>query len=380
MLPRLLLTLALLAAWAPRLFAGPIENLRPGEWYRVPNSHLRNVVPNPLPPGDPSAIMGAWSGAAYDSKRGRLVVWGGGHSDYSGNELYVFDVNALSWQRLMDPSYNVGGDETTGYYPDGKPRSRHTYEYLEYLAPPFDRFCSFGASGMYPSGQVTIGNVDCFNFDNLQWERYADAPSYGIGATTAYDPVKGHAWVHGTESRPRLAEFNPTANSWATRGTDQSDLAFNYRVVAEIDPVRRKYVVIGGGVAASWNIDATGTLVRTNLSTTGATGILSAVVPGLAYDPVSDRLVAWNGGADVYVLNMDTLVWTRTVPAATNLVVPTAANPQGTNGRFRYMPSKNAFIVVNSIDEDVYIYKLTSGGGAPPDSIVPSTTLDLRPR
>jgi hypothetical protein len=37
--------------------------------------------------------MAAWGGGAHDTKRDRLIVWGGGHGDYGGNELYAFDVN-----------------------------------------------------------------------------------------------------------------------------------------------------------------------------------------------------------------------------------------------------------------------------------------------
>jgi hypothetical protein len=52
----------------------------------------------------------------------------------------------------------------------------------------------------------------------------------------------------------------------------------------------------------------------------------------------------------------------------------------GTYGRFQYVPSKNAFVVVSSIDQDVYIRKLSAGSGAPSDSIPPSVPASFRPR
>ena len=115
--------------------AGPVEDLRPGEWYRVPNSKLDAVLPSPVPvgdnrPGTPESVIYEWSGGAYDTTRDRLIVWGGGHNNYSGNEIYAFDLATLRWQRLTDPSANVGGTESSGYYPDGRPRSRHTFEYI----------------------------------------------------------------------------------------------------------------------------------------------------------------------------------------------------------------------------------------------------------
>ena len=40
-------------------------------------------------------IVYAWSGGTVDTVKGRLLVWGGGHSDYWGNELYALDVASL---------------------------------------------------------------------------------------------------------------------------------------------------------------------------------------------------------------------------------------------------------------------------------------------
>jgi hypothetical protein len=381
MLGRLSLTLALVAALARPVAAGPIENLRPGEWYRVPNSKCEAVFPNPQPPGNtgPPSVMSTWSSGAYDTKRDRLIVWGGGHWDYSGNEVYVFDVNTLVWQRLTTPSTDVSGSGP--YYPDGKPRARHTYDYVEYVPPPFDRFCTFGGVSLYPGVNSTY--TDCFNFDTLQWQRFADSPSYGFGAPAVYDPVSGRLWQHGSSPSPtRLASYNPSTNTWTIRGDYEQDLEYVSGAVGVVDPLRRRFLIIGNGVAASFNLDASGTIPMQNLKPqmTGATGIIDSKTHGLAYDPVSDRIVGWDGGANVYVLDMSTLNWTVRTPAATNTVIPTAAETHGTYGRFRYVPSKNAFIVVNATDEDVYFYKLSAGGGAPPDSIAPVKTSDLRPR
>ena len=58
--------------------ANPIDTLEPGHWYEVPNSHLRDVAPKPLPPGIFRTIITAWSGGAYDTTRDRLIIMGGG--------------------------------------------------------------------------------------------------------------------------------------------------------------------------------------------------------------------------------------------------------------------------------------------------------------
>ena len=45
----------------------------------------------------------AWTGAAFDKRRQRLLVSGGGHNDYGGNEVYAFSLMDLKWLRLTDP-------------------------------------------------------------------------------------------------------------------------------------------------------------------------------------------------------------------------------------------------------------------------------------
>jgi hypothetical protein len=152
------------------------------------------------------------------------------------------------------------------------------------------------------------------------------------------------------------------------RGTGASQ--YMYQWTGAIDSKRRKFVAIGGGEVYSWDIGASGSLTARVLNTTGATEIISSGnfadgrPPGFVYDPVTDTFVAWNGGANVYTLNMDSLKWTKVTPASTNTVVPTAGDANGTFGRFRYSPKKNIFVVVSNVDQNVYLYKLAPGGGS----------------
>lgn len=51
-------------------------------------------------------VINAQSGAAADTRRNRLYLWGGGHGDYSGNEIYALDLNAspVTLRRVTDPT------------------------------------------------------------------------------------------------------------------------------------------------------------------------------------------------------------------------------------------------------------------------------------
>nr|MCH9696537.1 hypothetical protein [Gammaproteobacteria bacterium] len=91
----------------------------------------------------------------------------------------------------------------------------------------------------------------------------------------------------------------------------------------------------------------------------------------LIYNSADKTMVAWSGDPqkglqpeDIYVLDLDEFKWAKRVPAAGNAVIPTRAAQQGTYGRFRYVASKNALIVVNDVDQNVYFYKLSSTNGS----------------
>ncbi len=340
--------------------ATPVDDLQPGHWYEVPNSSLAQFAPSTSPAGYLSNIMKAWSGGAYDTKRDRLIVWGGGHGDYAGNEIYVFDVNTLKWSRITDPSDWLGGDEASGVYLDGLPRSRHTYNYIEYM-PNIDRFVSVGSAATYPNGMSPDKKFYDFNFDTLTWNKSrAPAISGGnISSFAVYDPVTGHLFRHGAlNTYFGLDEYDPVNDKWTKRPGGYVRLY----VTAAIDPVRRTLVTIGNGTTPlRWDL-SNASAAPVKFTTSGDKSIESATAPGFVFDPASQRYVGWSGGADVFVLDPTNWTWTRIKPAATNTVIPTQVPKWGTYGRFRYIPSKNVFIVVNETTGNVYFYKLTKNG------------------
>ncbi len=291
----------------------------PGEWYEVPNSNLDRVQPTPLPPVGYGGFYGvmSYSGGAFDTKRERLVVWGGGHGSYSGNELYAFDVTALAWQRLTNPStpspLGPGLGPSVHVNSDGTPTSRHSYDGMVYL-PGIDKLWASGGSRWGDGSGTPLTWM--FDFDTLQWVRKADLipPDFynELEVVSAYDPVTGHVFF-SSPSRV-LAEYDPVANTWTNRSSDR----VGDGKVAAIDPKRRKFVAIGIGEVRVFDLTSSGTIAMRKVTTTGATEILGlGRQPGFEYDPVADVFVAWSGGADVYTLNMDTLVWTKRSPAAT---------------------------------------------------------------
>lgn len=352
-----LLAFALLSTSA---FGDVFTDLKPGEWYEVPNSKMVSVAPNPTPEGSVVAVMEAWSGGAYDNKRDQLLIWGGGHSDYAGNEVYAFNVGSLKWNRITDPSTNIGGDEASGVYPDGAPRARHTYNYIQYV-PSIDRFCTLGGAGLFPSGQIGTNKTFCLDLDAKKWEQKANAVSPNIGAISGYDPASGKVWLQGTADSPDFSEWDPVGNKW-TKHLRLDMGWFDYSFTAAVG--QGKMVAVGEGKVYQWDLSKPDAQ-PVEVATTGATDIVAGNNPGFVYDPVSKLFVAWAGGPTVYTLDLAKKIWNKVAIASTNKVTPSEADPRGTYGRFQYIPSKNAFIGVNRADGSVYLFKMNSSAPLP---------------
>ncbi len=341
-----------------------LDILPPGHWYEVVDSSIEADL------GKRPNVMEPWSSGAYDIRRERLVIFGGGHMNYSGNELYAFDVKTLQWQQLTQPSAREDISKTDPIYADGRPSSVHTYDGLEYL-PNVDRLFTSGGS-IYGTGGCS-GNTWLFDFDAQPaedgWQHIADSRA-GCGMISAYDSGTGRVWyAAGSE----LLEFDPlkldapwTPHPGVFSGT------FNFYMTAAVDPGRRKLAALGGtgygGFPRVQVVDlASDPIPRAEiLATTGATEIEDSDGAGFVFDPVSDRFIAWNGGGSVYALDVDAKLWTRLDPKDTNAIIPSAPEKNGTYGRFRYIPSKNAFILVNSVETgvgNVFFYKLSDAPG-----------------
>lgn len=337
----------------------PLDALRPGEWYEVPNSALRAVLPVPKAPGDPGAITGAWNGATYDPVRDALILAAnGGHTDYGGNEVYAFSLASLSWQRLTDPSPAPLPQQGQEELPDGKPASRHTYSGVTFLGN-VDKVFITGGSLWSEDGRGSKG-AWTFDVPSRTWQRRADAPGGQVTAMAAYDPVSGLAFSllqYGT-----LAAYDPVKNKWSGRA-NINWAGFDPARTMVLHPKRRMLLVVGGGEVFGFDLGSffSG---RRDLATTGGDPIVKAQGPGLAYDPVADRIVGWAGGGDVYSLDLRTRTWTRYPPLGDR--VPGEAPHQGTFGRWQYVPSKDLFIGVNSIDENVWLYRPVRPAAARP--------------
>jgi hypothetical protein len=100
------------------------------------NSFYDAAVPvgdRAVDPGNQASIVYAWSSFAWDEKKARLLLWGGGHANYTGNELYVWNGDTGLWDRACLPTKIDAADPALLLPSKDAPQSSHTYANNQYL-------------------------------------------------------------------------------------------------------------------------------------------------------------------------------------------------------------------------------------------------------
>lgn len=341
-------------------------------WYAVPDSALDRVCPEETKEydfrGNCRYVIEAWNSAIADTKSNRLIIWGGGHADYAGNEIYAFDLASLRMQRLNDPSPVNTSGKCVETLSDGKPNSRHTYAGLAYIAHANQMF-SFGGS-LNQCG--FLGNATwTLDLATLEWKNMkpeGGTPAASPGAISDYDPNSRMVFLHDTAD---FWQYDYEKNRYKKVGANQT---INYHMNGVIDPKRKIFLAAGAAGAAGGGLKEISIAPGSNYSmhdwTSAASKtcgtLLNANYPGLAYDSALDSIVGWpNFGDTVYLFNPDS----KSCTAATFAGGPpdsshsgSAHTSNGTFGRFRYFPEKDVFVLINQANSSVYILRLSPSG------------------
>ncbi|WP_326540134.1 hypothetical protein [Pseudorhodoferax sp.] len=122
---------------------------------------LRPLDANGGGTSSPGKIIGAWGGFAWDDARGDLVLWGGGHADYPGNEVYRWQGATRRWQRASLPSEIRRVNRDIFVAADGSahaPAAAHPYANTVYL-PRLDRVLVLGGAA-YNNGGAFMTPAD----------------------------------------------------------------------------------------------------------------------------------------------------------------------------------------------------------------------------
>ncbi len=351
----------------PDLEADPLlallEDAPEGSWTRLNVNEFKDVWtpyeqrPQTVIDMNPARVLFAWSSMAYDSNRGQLIFWGGGHSNYSGNEVYRFDLKTRRWERASLPSDVVAPLGDNQFFsvdgPLSAPTAAHTYDNQEFL-PLSDRFITFGgakydggnrfvladgetATGPYfwdPSragadmvGGTTGSHVDPARFPDVvggqMWENRNTVSMLGNGAvrpsifwngTSAYAPYEGKDSILVTETPSeggRLFRYvvsdlgDPNQDRWELMGVKGPDGQSDQGAGA-YDPDRNIYARTAktkrGFAVVAWSLDDPGADNQSFVvEPTDPVGQFQ-ITPehGMDFDQVRGVFVLWDGSRDVW--------------------------------------------------------------------------------
>ena len=328
-------------------------------WHSLPGTNIASVCPATAPHdyafADACAQTGytvvgiaAYSGSIADTDTDRLVIWGGGHQDYGGNEVYALNLgdNPPSIVRLNNPTLPTncysnsglcnGGPEPLEVIPKGCsgdlcfPNSRHTTNALAYVAhahallswggAPASQggtfvpglwsldlpvlYQSYASNGRNPAKSVTRWTrKDLSSVIPRQW-----LPAHDM--IMAYDPVTHQIW--------NSDQYGLLAYDYDKHRGEQyaSFLEHDYRAAGAFDPDHNYLLIVGGGADnvrnsgwGYWDLKECRAkkscsyhwITRAGNPPGCGEALDVQLAPGIAYDPIWHVAVLWYGNAKASV-------------------------------------------------------------------------------
>jgi hypothetical protein len=371
--------------------------------------------------GHPGKIIGAWGSMTWDPNRRQLIIWGGGHANYAGNEVYRFDASTLQWQRASLPSaiHAPLGDHQY-FAVDGAmhaPTAAHTYDNMEYL-PLLDRLINFGGA-KFNAGQVFVlddgvtktgpylwdpnradadmvggttgSHVNSAAYPEVlgarMWQNRDTIVNNGIGAkrpdwfvngTTAYAVENGSELIYINESpraggdlfRYRIGQLDdPALDTWELVGVGAG--SYGDQGAGAYDPTRRLYLRtarFGSGYGiVLWNTatPGPGNAPIRFIPRTAAGDAFITNLHGMDFDPQRAVFVLWNGDGKVWHLKppasgpaFTATGWTVAPAPVSGANVPALTSTTGVLGKWKYLRSHDVMVGLGDSHEgQVWVYK-----------------------
>lgn len=329
--------------------------------------------------GDGTGFCGTvytnWSGGIADQIRNRMIIYGGGHGDYSFNELYYIDFhNTVSgaWAPIIRRANP--GSQTATPCPgnaevalDGSAASRHTYNglvwdpYEDAMMVTGGALAGSGTSCLISTGQwlLSLGSFgnSCQPNCTATWTRQ-DNSATGVNQIADenvcdYEVVSRLEWcVDSNGNGNNFWSFDPVAKVFNCTRCGHSDGINSSGMGGVIDQFNRLLVGIGGGNLAAYDLRNPANPPVDHSGNAGCSPVVGLTFPGVAFDDNRDTI--WvepgTGGNTVYEINASTGIsgtWTctaHTYGSTQGVDFPQAGTVNGIFGRFRYFQQDDIFV------------------------------------
>jgi hypothetical protein len=200
-----------------------------------------------------------------------------------------------------------------------------------------------------------------FNFSESKWERRSPSgpkPRAVPGVVSGYDPNTRRVFLHDDAD---LYSYDFEDDRYRRLAAGNT---IDYHMTGVVEPMQRKFVIVGAGRVYVYDIGPRSWYSRKTVTTTGGDAIVNSMYPGLAFNPASGQIVAWNGGDTVYSLDLQNRTWVPvTYPGG-----PGRALDNGTYKRWSYSPASGVFVIVNSMLSNAWAFRFTPDAGQGPTS------------
>lgn len=332
-----------------------------------------------------AGIVNAWGGGAADTTRNRLLLYGGGHVTYHGNEVYALNLaeSPVVMTRLSNPSVvntTASSDcSSTGKQPsDGTIPSYHSYNSSVYL-PTSDTFWHSLGQGNY-CATYPGPNQRTWGF-SLSTNAWTDLNPTGLDMTTSNDQ-EAHCVRDDANGRvvcyvslfSASYAYSISGNSWSAL-TATGSSTMSYHMTPALDTNRQLFISVGNTglpTGSGMNIMSFSTASGSNYTVTDRTSslvgcsALTALIngtqgyPGVVYDPTIDRIVIYPyTGNTLYTFNPDT----NTCAPLTYSNGPTTPHNSGMLSKMQFFPDLNAYALVQeSSTADAFALNFSAGG------------------
>lgn len=303
-----------------------------------------------------------------------LVIWGGGHGNYAGNEVYGFgplEAATPRWQRITDPTSPAPIDvPRIGAYPV----ARHTYDTLAYLSSE-NKMLAFGAPG-YANLGYSFDTCDVFDFgvdpySVTPWSAAQTMPNGNgsIGSVCAYNPVTNKAWRVGTGNGRVMYSYDVATGALTGYSKDAPFMlgASSYNAAAIIPASNILVICDYQGILRCQNLNTP----NDNFYTPATSGSAPTGNVVLKWDAANNRFVAKaaQGGKQLWFLapgspptaGGGTWTWTSVNPASGDTPPANSQSPSGDYGyygRFQVVSGLlRGVIAVSDWDQTPSFYK-----------------------